>query len=105
MTLLTHLKLECPANTFCELFHNAVGDANKDKGLSNQFLFDTGATCSIINCDTIAATEKSQPLFVRPPKKSPLAANDHAKPMKGKVVIESAFDVEYTSVIEHMVYV
>ena len=34
-----------------------------------------------------------------------LAANGHAVPMKGKVVIQSAFDVEYSCVIEHTVYV
>ena len=38
-------------------------------------------------------------------EKSPLAANGHAMPMKGKVVIQSAFDVEHTCVIEHMVCV
>ena len=38
-------------------------------------------------------------------EKSPLAANAHAMYMKGKVVIQSAFDVEYTCVLEHMVYV
>ena len=36
---------------------------------------------------------------------SPLAGNGHAMPMKVKVVIQSAFDVEYICVIEHMVYV
>ena len=40
-----------------------------------------------------------------PLEKSPFAANGHAMPMKMKVVIQSAFDVEYTCVFEHMVYV
>ena len=40
-----------------------------------------------------------------PLEKSPLAANGHAMPMKGKDVIQSAFDVEYFCVIEHTVYV
>ena len=40
-----------------------------------------------------------------PLDKSPLAAIGHVIPMKGKVVIQSLFDVEYTCVIEHMVYV
>ena len=40
-----------------------------------------------------------------PLEKSPLVANGHAMPMKGEVVIQCAFDVEYTCVIEHMVYV
>ena len=40
-----------------------------------------------------------------PLEKSPLAANGHAIPMKGKVVIQSAFDVEYFCVFEHTVYV
>ena len=40
-----------------------------------------------------------------PLEKSPLAANGHAMYLKGKVVIQSAFDVEYSCVIEHTVYV
>ena len=40
-----------------------------------------------------------------PLEKSPLAANGHAMPMKGKVVTQSAFDVEYSCMIEHTVYV
>ena len=40
-----------------------------------------------------------------PLEKSPLAANGHAMPMKGKVVIQSAFDVECSCVIEHTFYV
>ena len=40
-----------------------------------------------------------------PLEKSPLAANGHAMPMKGKVVIQTVFDVEYSCVIEHTVYV
>ena len=49
--------------------------------------------------------EKIQPLVVMPLEKSPLAANGHAMPMKVKVVIHSAFDLEYSCVIEHTVYV
>ena len=90
---------------FIELFQYAVGDTNKINGLSTQFLIDTGATYSIINCDTFTEIEKIQPLVVMPLEKSPLAANGHAMPMKGKVVIQSAFDVEYSGVIEHTVYV
>ena len=90
---------------FIESFQYAVGDTNKNNGLSTQFLIDTGATCSIINCDTFTEIEKIQPLVVMPLEKSPLAANGHAMPMKGKVVIQSAFDVEYSCVIEHTVYV
>ena len=33
-----------------------------------------------------------------------MAANGHAKPMKRKIVIQSAFDLENTGNIEHMVY-
>ena len=90
---------------FIELFQYAVGDTNKNNGLSTQFLIDTGAMCSISNCDTFTEIEKIQPLVVMPLEKSPLAANGHAMPMKGKVVIQSAFDVEYSCVIEHTVYV
>ena len=47
-----------PRQTFLyELFQYAVGDTNKNKGLSTQFLIDTGAACSIINCDTLAEIE------------------------------------------------
>ena len=81
---------------FIELFQYAVGHTNKNNGLSTQFLIDTGATCSIINCDTFTEIEKIQQLVVMPLEKSPLAANGHAMPMKGKVVIQSAFDVEYS---------
>ena len=40
-----------------------------------------------------------------PLEKSPLAANGPVMPLEGKVVIESAFDVEYFCVIEQTVYV
>ena len=90
---------------FTELFQYAVGDTIKNIGLSTQFLIDTVATCSIVNCDTFTEIEKTQPLVVMPLEKSPLAANGHAMPMKGKVVIQSAFDVECSCVIEHTVYV
>ena len=40
-----------------------------------------------------------------PIEKPTVAANGHAMPMKGKDVSQSALDVEYTCVIEHMVYV
>ena len=40
-----------------------------------------------------------------PHEKSPLAAKGHAMPMKVRVVIQSAFDVEYSCVIEHTSYV
>ena len=44
---------------FIELFQYAVGDTNKNNGLSSQFLIDTGATCSIINCDTFTEIKKN----------------------------------------------
>ena len=40
-----------------------------------------------------------------PLEKSTLAANGHAMPMKRKVVIQSALDVESSCVIEQTVYV
>ena len=84
----------------------AVGDTNgKNNGLSTQFPNDTGATCSIISCETFVEIEKNQPLVVMPLEKSPLAANGHAIPMKREVLIQSAIDVEHTCVIERMVYV
>ena len=90
---------------FIALFQYAVGDTNKNNGFTTQFPIDTGATCSIINCDTFAEIEKIQPLVVMPLEKSLLAANGHAMPMKGKVVIQSAFEIEYICVIEYKVYV
>ena len=38
-------------------------------------------------------------------EKSPFAANGHTMPMKARIMIQSAFQVEYTCVIEHMVHV
>ena len=90
---------------FIELFQYAAGDTIENNGLSTQFLIDTGATCSIINCDTFTEIEKVQPLVIMPFEKSPLALIGHAMPMKGKVVIQSAFDVEFFCVIEHTVLV
>ena len=90
---------------FIELFQYAVGDTNKNNGFSTQFPIDTGATCSIINCGTFTEIEKTQPLIVKLLEKSLLAANGHAMPMKRKVVIQSAFDVEYSCVIEDTVCV
>ena len=105
MTFFTHLELECPANIFLLNYSNTPSERNKNNCLSTQFLIDTGATCSIINCDTFTEIEKTEPLVVMPHEKSPLAPNGHAMPMKGKVVIQSAFDVEYSCVNEHTVYV
>ena len=92
-------------HSFIDFFQYAVGDTNKNNGLSTQLLIDTGATCSIVNCDTFTQIGKIQPLVVMLLKKSPLAANGHAMPMKGKIVIKSELDVEYSSVIEHTVNV
>ena len=54
---------------FFELLSYAVGVTNKTDGLSTQFRFDTGARCSIINCDTLREIEKIQTLFVMPLEK------------------------------------
>ena len=90
---------------FIELFQYAAGDTNKKNGLSTQFLIDTGATCSIINFDTFTKIDEIQPLVVTPLEKSPMPTNGHTMPMKGKVELQSALDVEYSCVIEHPVYV
>ena len=87
-----------------ELYQNTVGDTNKNNGRSSQFLIDTGATSSIIISDTFTEIEKIQPLVFLPPEKSPLVANGFAMPMKGKAMIQSAFEVKYTCVIDHLVY-
>ena len=63
------------------------------------------STCSIISCDTFTEIEKHQALVVMPLEKSLLAANGLAMLMKGKFVIQFAFDVEYFCVIEHTVHV
>ena len=68
-------------------------------------LIDTGATCSITNCDTFTEIENFPALFVIPLENSHLALNGHTMPMKGEVVIHSAFVVEYTCAFEHMVLV
>ena len=49
-----------------ELFQYAVGNTSKNNGLSTQFLIDTGARCSIINCDTFTEIEKIQPIILMP---------------------------------------
>ena len=90
---------------FIEVFQYTLGDTNKNNGLSTQFLINTGATFSIINCDAFTEIGKVQPLVVMPLEKSFLAAKGHAMPMKAKIVIQSAFDVEIFCVIEHTVYV
>ena len=41
-----------------EFFRYAVGDTNENNHLSTQLLIDTGATCSIINCDTFIELKK-----------------------------------------------
>ena len=71
-----------PGQHFFEILRYAVGDTNKNNGLSAQLLIETGATCSIINCDTSAEIEKIQPIIVLPFEKSPLTANGHPMPMK-----------------------
>ena len=90
---------------FIDLFQYAIGDTNKNIGLSTQFFIDIGAMCSINNCDTIAEIEKIQPIVVMALEKSPLAANGHALPMKGKAVIQSTFDDDFSCLIEHTVFV
>ena len=49
--------------------------------------------------------KEKQPLVVRPLEKSFFAALVSAMPKKGKIEIQSAFDVDYNSVFEHVVYV
>ena len=58
MTFLTSRAGKPGQHFFIELFHYAVGDTNKNNGLSTQFLIDTGATCSFINCDFFTEIEK-----------------------------------------------
>ena len=66
--------------------------------------FNTGATCSIIKCVTFTEIGQIQAYVLLLLEKSPLALNGHSMPIKGKVIIQSAFDVEYCCVIEHSVY-
>ena len=89
---------------FIEVYQNAVGDTIKNNDLSTQCFNDTGATCSNSNCDTLTVIEKTQPLVLMLLEKSALAEDGHAMPMKRKVVIQYAFDVEYTCVIERLVH-
>ena len=82
-----------------EFFQYAVRDTKRKISLSTQFLVDTGAPRSIINCDTLTQIRKSQTILVMALAKSPLTANGHAMPMQGKVLVQSASDVLYTRVI------
>ena len=41
-----------------ELIQYAVGETVKNIGISTGLLIDTGATCSVINCDTFTVIEK-----------------------------------------------
>ena len=77
-----------------EIFEYTVGDTNQNIGLSTQSFIDTGATRSIINCETFTKIEKFQPLVVMPLGKSTLAANGYSMPKEGKVVVQPAFDLE-----------
>ena len=90
---------------FIEIFQYAVRNTKNFVGFSNQFLIDTGATCSFIMCDSFRKNKKLQPLIVLPHEKSPLAAHGEAMRMKGVITNQSAFEVESIFVIEHMVYV
>ena len=91
-------------NFLIENFQYATGETIKIIALSTQFLNDTGPTCSPINCDTFGEIEKNHSLIVMPLKKSPSPPNADALAMKRKVMIPSAFEVEYACVIEHIIY-
>ena len=80
----------------------AVRDTNK---ISTHFLIDNGTLCCIIYCDTFTKIEKTQPIVVTPLEMSFVAANEQTKPIEGKMVIQSAFDVEYTFIVEQIFYV
>ena len=99
MALVTHLELESSANVFLLICSNRPSETQTNNGLRTQILFDSGATGSIINRDTITEIERIQPLVVMPLEKSLLYADGYGMPMKGKVLIQSAFDVDYTCVI------
>ena len=81
---------------FKVLFQYAGGFTNANYGFSTQFVNNAGAICSILNCDTFTEVEKSRPLVVMLLQKSILAGKGYAIHMKGKVLIQSEFDVEYT---------
>ena len=59
MTLLTHLELECPANIFKLNYSNTPSEIQIKIMALALFLIDTGATCSIIKCDTFTEIEKN----------------------------------------------
>ena len=107
MKLLTYLELECSVSMFLFKYSNPipVGKPYITIALSTQFLIGTGATCSIIKIDTFTQINKNQSLVALSLEKPPLAANGQTMPLKGRVVIQHAFDVEYISAFERMVYV
>ena len=92
-----------PKNIF-EFFQYAVGDESENIDFSTQLVINIGTPYSIIIFDTFTKIKNIHPLVGERPEKSPLAANGLAVSLKEKVVIQSAFDVEYTCVIENMIY-
>ena len=102
MTLVTHLELECPANIFILNYSNTPSETIKTMASALIFLYWR----NVLHYQLLYIRRdwKIQPLVVMPVEISLLAANGHAMPMKGKVVIQFVFDVEYSCVIEHTVY-
>ena len=62
-------------------FYFATGDAETDSGLKNEFLLDTGASCSIINYRTFRDISQFQhPIMVH-------RSNESTKTYSGQVVL------------------
>ena len=102
MYLLTRLVLECSANAFQLNYSNRPSETQIKRLALARFFLVLVQQAPLSTVTHSQRLTNFQPLFVMPLEKSALAANGHAIPMKWKIMIQSAFDIEYTFNIEHM---
>ena len=74
--------------------YRPVGDRRKNNGLETQFLFDTGATSSIINYHTYNELCKTQKANLIKTKTNTVAVNGEKLMLLGYITFNSSFDIE-----------
>ena len=90
---------------FLELSHFAAGDHNKNSGIEEPFLLDTGATSSILKYTTYREIGTLQNLELHETVSSTKAVNSNTLDLLGYTFIVSSFDREGSYKIRHKVHV
>ena len=75
------------------IFYFATGDTQKDSGLEIEFMLDTGASCSIINCRTFwEVCQLQHPIAIQKSTKETKTYSGQTVPTIGYATITFSYD-------------